>query len=139
LGVREVGISGEKTTPGAPRDDSDIVGADCTGVSDDASTLVGDNGSGISRAAWTEVSDDGATAIGEDPEVSTGAPPPGEAKKTYVSAAKPNAAIIAVPAISFRWNPNVSERVLGSGGRTKVTDTRSPPRHREIWLRYVLA
>ena len=53
--------------------------------------------------------------------VSAGTFAPGEARKKYVSPATPNAAMIAVPAISFRRDPNVSDgfvsyRLLGSRG-----------------------
>jgi hypothetical protein len=48
--------------------------------------------------------------------VSAGTFAPGEARKKYVSPATPNAAMIAVPAISFRRAPNVSYRSLGSSG-----------------------
>ena len=114
--VREAGTSGEGTTPDAPRDGSGTVGAGCTGVPDDDSTLVGEDGSGTLTAAWTGVPDDDCTAIGEDSAVSAGTLAPGEARKKYVSPATPNAAMIAVPAISFRRDPNVSDRLLGSGG-----------------------
>ena len=107
-----VGTSGEGTTD-APRDDSGAVVASCTGVSDDDSTLVRDDGSGTLAAAWTGVSDDDCTAIGADP---AGTFAPGEAKKKYVSPAKPNVAMIAVPAISFRRDPNVSDGLFGSEG-----------------------
>ncbi len=96
-----VGTSGKGTTD-APRDDSGAVVASCIGVSDDDSTLVRDDGSGTLAAAWTGVSDDDCTAIGADP---AGTFAPGEAKKKYVSPAKPNVAMIAVPAISFRRDP----------------------------------
>ena len=108
----EGGLSGEGTTV-APRDGSGPVGASCAGVSDDDSTLVGDDGSGTLAAASTGVSDDDCTAIGAD---SAGPLAPGEAKKKYVSPAKPNVAMMAVPAISFWRDPNVSERLLGSEG-----------------------
>jgi hypothetical protein len=85
--VREAG----GTTPDASRDGSGTVGAGCTGVSDDD-----------------------CTAIGEDSVLSAGTFAPGEARKKYVSPATPNAAMIAVPAISFRRDPNVSYRLLGS-------------------------
>ena len=107
-----VGTSGEGTTD-APRDDSGAVVVSCTGVSDDDSTLVRDDGSGTLAAAWTGVSDDDCTAIGADP---AGTFAPGEAKKKYVSPAKPNVAMIAVPAISFRRDPNVSDGLFGSEG-----------------------
>jgi hypothetical protein len=81
------------TTPDAPRDGSGTAGAGCTGVSDDD-----------------------CAAIGEDSVVSAGTFAPGEARKKYVSPATPNAAMIAVPAISFRRAPNVSYRSLGSSG-----------------------
>ena len=108
----EGGLSGEGTTD-APRDGSGPVGASCAGVSDDDSTLVGDDGSGTLAAASTGVSDDDCTAIGAD---SAGTFAPGEAKKKYVSPAKPNVAMIAVPAISGPRAPNVSEGLLGSEG-----------------------
>jgi hypothetical protein len=108
----EGGLSGEGTTD-APRDGSGPVGASCPGVSDDDSTLVGDDGSGTLAAASTGVSDDDCTAIGAD---SAGTFAPGEAKKKYVSPAKPNVAMIAVPAISGPRAPNVSEGLLGLEG-----------------------
>jgi hypothetical protein len=108
----EGGLSGEGTTD-APGDGSGTVGARCAGVSDDDSTRVGDDGSGTLAAASTGVSDDDCTAIGAD---SAGPLAPGEAKKKYVSAAKPNVAMIAVPAISGPRTPNVSEGLLGSKG-----------------------
>ena len=77
------------TTPDAPRDGSGTVGAGCTGVSDDD-----------------------CAAIGEDSAVSAGTFAPGEARKKYVSPATPNAAMIAVPAISFRRDPNVSDGLV---------------------------
>jgi hypothetical protein len=86
--VREAG----GTTADAPRDGSGTVGAGCTGGSDDD-----------------------RTAIGED-SVSAGTFAPGEARKKYVSPATPNAAMIAAPATSFRRDPNVSYRLLGSRG-----------------------
>ena len=101
----EGGLSGEGITV-APRDGSGPVGASCAGVPDDDSTLVGDDGSDTLAAASTGVSDDDCTAIGAD---SAGPLAPGEAKKKYVSAAKPNVAMIAVPAISGPRTPNVSE------------------------------
>ena len=98
--VREAATSGEGTTPDAPRDGSSTVGAGCTGVSNDNSTLGGEDGSGVP--------DDDCTAIGEDSAVSAGTFAPGEARKKYVNTATPNAAMIAVPAISFRRDRNVS-------------------------------
>ena len=108
----EGGLSGEGTTD-APRDGSGTVGASCAGVSDDDSTLVRDDGSGTLAAAWTEVSDDDCTAIGADP---AGTFAPGEAKKKYVSPAKPNVAMIPVPAISGPRAPNLPEGLLGLEG-----------------------
>ena len=58
------------------------------------------DGSGTVEAGCT-----GVAAIGV---VSAGTFAPGEARKKYVSPATPNAAMIAVPAISFRRDPNVS-------------------------------
>src|SRR6476660_5032911 len=81
------------TTPDAPRDGSGIVGA---------------------GAGCTRVSGDDFAAIGEDSVVSAGTFAPGEARKKYVSPATLNAAMIAVPAISFRRAPNVWYRSLGS-------------------------
>jgi hypothetical protein len=112
----EAGTSGEGTAPDAPRDGSGAVEAGCTGISDDDSTVVGEDGSTALRVAWAAVSDDDCTAIGEDSAVSAGASAPGEARKKYVSPATPNAAMIAVPAIRFRRDPNVLDRLLGSGG-----------------------
>ena len=83
--VSEAGTSGGGTAPDASRAGSGTVGAGCTGVSDDD-----------------------CTATGEDSAVSAGTFAPGEARKKYVSPARPNAAMIAVPAISFRRDPNVS-------------------------------
>jgi hypothetical protein len=57
-------------------------------------------GSGTVGAGCT-----GVAAIGVG---SAGTFAPGEARKKYVSPATPNAAMIAVPAISFRRAPNVS-------------------------------
>jgi hypothetical protein len=91
--VSEAGTSGEGTTPDASRTGSGTVRVGCTGVSDDE-----------------------CTAIAEDSAFSAGTFAPGEARKKYVRPARPNAAIIAVPAISFRRDPNVSYRLLGSGG-----------------------
>src|SRR4051812_3261916 len=85
--VREAG----GTTPDAPRDGSGIVGAGCTPDGDCA-------------------------AIGEDSVVFAGTFAPGEARKKYVSPATANAAMIAVPAISFWRAPNGSYRLLGSRG-----------------------
>ena len=104
------------TTPDAPRDGSGTVGAGCTGVA----------------------------AIEEDSVVSAGTFAPGEARKKYVSPATPNAAMIAVPAISFRRAPNVSYRSLGSRGwkessppiaGRKVSSRRRscPSSRRSIW------
>ena len=106
--VREAATSGEGTTPDAPRDGSSTVGAGCTGVSDDDSTLGGEDGSGVP--------DDDCTAFGEDSAVSAGTFAPGEARKEYVNTATPNAAMIAVPAISFRRDRNVSYGLLGARG-----------------------
>jgi hypothetical protein len=106
--VREAATSGEGTTPDAPRDGSGTVGAGCTGVSDDDSTLVGEDASGVP--------DDDCTAIAEDSADSAGTFAPGEARKKYVSTATPNAAMIAVPAISFRRDRNGSYELLGAGG-----------------------
>jgi hypothetical protein len=101
--ARGAGTSGEGATPDPPRDGLGTVGAGCTGVSD--------------GAAWTEVADDDCTAMGEGSAVSMGAFPPGEARKRkkYASAAAPSAATIAVPAISFGRDPNVSDKLLGPG------------------------
>ena len=74
-----------------------------------------------SRRSRLHRSPDGdCAAIAED-VVSAGTFAPGEARKKYVSPATPNAAMIAVPAISFRRAPNVSYRLvsyrlLGSSG-----------------------
>jgi hypothetical protein len=88
------------TTPDAPLDGSGIAGAGCAGVA----------------------------AIGEDSVVSAGTFAPGEARKTYVSPATPNAAMIAVPAISFRRAPNVSYRLFGSRGwKGSGSKESSPP------------
>ena len=101
------------TTPDAARDGSGTVtvGAGCTGVSDDV-----------------------CAAIGEDSVVSAGTFAPGEARKKYVSPATPNAARIAVPAISFRRAPNVSDgfvsyRLFGSRGSKGASGSKesSPP------------
>ena len=81
------------------------------GVSDDDSTLVGDDGSGTLAAASTGVSDDDCTGADY-----AGTFVPGEAKKKYVSPAKPNVAMIAVPTISDPRAPNVPEGLLGLEG-----------------------
>ena len=81
----EVSDGAGGTTPDAPRDGSGTVGAGCTPDGDCA-------------------------AIGE--EVSAGTFAPGEARKKYVSPATPNAAMIAVPAISFWRAPNGSYRLV---------------------------
>jgi hypothetical protein len=88
----EAGTSGEGITPGAPGDGSATVGAGCTRVSDNESTPVAEDATG------------GVCAI------SAGGFVPDEArKKKYESVTAPNAATIAMPAISFRR--------LGSGAR----------------------
>ena len=79
------------TTPDAPRDGSGTVGAGCTAVPD---------------------GDCAAICAGEDSVVSAGTFAPGEARKKYVSPATPNAAMIAVPAISFWRAPNGSYRLV---------------------------
>ena len=82
-------------------------------------------------AGCTGVSDDDCAAIGEDSVVSAGTFAPGEARKKYVSPATPNAAMIAVPAISFRRAPNVSDgfvsyRLFGSRGSKGASGSKNP-------------
>ena len=82
------------TTPDAPRDGSGTVGAGCTAVPDGDCAVI---------------------CAGEDSVVSAGTFAPGEARKKYVSPATPNAAMIAVPAISFWRAPNGSYRLVSYG------------------------
>ena len=76
--------------------------------------------------------------------VSAGTFAPGEARKKYVSPATPNAAMIAVPAISFRRAPNVSyrsswlkrlERILAPncGAKRFFAQKIMPSSRRSIW------
>src|SRR4030095_2113324 len=92
---------------GVSDDDSTLGGEDGSGVSDENCTLGGEDGSGVP--------DDDCTTFGEDSAVSAGTVAPGEARKEYVNTATPNAVMIAVPAINLRRDRNVSY-VLGARG-----------------------